>query len=73
MRIIVPFLDYSLAKKKLQLKEPIKPKLYIEFSFLLVLLIAIERIDYFIESSNGEMQNNAQQNNMKHSSLIVHS
>ena len=65
MRIIVPFLDHSLANKKLQLKKAIKPKLYIEFVFLLVLLIYNDLIDHFIVSFDGGMQNNAQ-----HSSLF---
>ena len=60
MRIIVPFLDHSLAKYKLKLEEAIKPKLYIEFVFLLVLLIDIELIDHFIVLFDGGIQNNAQ-------------
>ena len=57
--------DSLLVKKNFQLKEAIKPKLYIEIVFLLVLLINFELIDHFIESFDGRMQNNAQ-----HSSLF---
>ena len=49
----------------LQLKEAIKPKLYIELVFLLVLLIDIDLIDHFLESFDEGMQNNAH-----HSSLF---
>ena len=64
MRSIVPFLHYSFAKQKLQLEEPIKPKLYIELVFLLILLIDIDLIDNFIESFDGGMQNNAQESSL---------